>query len=82
MYKRSWYFIIAETHIDVSSVIDIEGYDCVKFCRPKGKNKTRSFGGLAVLYKNELKEGISFINLFGWSYVDTSLGWIEIILCA
>ena len=54
-------FCIAETHCDERQNINIQGYKCVQVCRPKSKKINRCFGGIAVLYKENLQEGIRII---------------------
>ena len=43
--------------------------DCFKLCRKVTKKINRYFGGIAVLYKKELKEGIKFLTHKNDDYV-------------
>lgn len=52
---------LAETHIGEEDKIEIEGFSCMKICRPVNKQINRHFGGLAILYRSELKPGLKFI---------------------
>ena len=38
-------FALAETHVGEEDHINIEGYNCVKICRPLNKKINRHFGG-------------------------------------
>ena len=59
--KQHDIFALAETHIGEEDMISVEGYNCVKLCRAKNVKINRYFGGIAVLYKKELKNGLSFL---------------------
>ena len=71
--KRHDIFCIAETHCDNEQVINIENYKCFKICRSKNKKNNRTYGGLAILYKNSLQKGIKFLEHSNNDYV-----WIKI----
>jgi exonuclease III len=60
---------LSETHCGEKDVIDIDGYHCFKLCRKVTKKINRYFGGIAVLYKKELKEGIQFLTHKNDDYV-------------
>ena len=68
---------IAETHCGESDSISVEGYNCFKLSRPKSNKINRHFGGIAVMYKTELKEGIKFLNHanndYSWLKLNTEL---------
>ena len=64
---------IAETHYDNSQNINVPGYKCFKVCRVKNKKINRCFGGLAILYKNELQGGVKFLEHKNNDYV-----WVKL----
>ena len=71
--KKHDLFCIAETHCDNDQSIDIENYKCFKICRSKNRKNNRTFGGLAVLYKNSLQNGIKFLEHKNSDYV-----WVKL----
>ena len=54
--------LLAETHVGYEEAVNIPGYHYFPKCRDQSKNG-RYVGGLAILYKNELKPGITFTGL-------------------
>ena len=59
--KQHDIFALSETHIGEKDVVSIDGYGCMKICRPLNKQVNRYFGGLVILYKTDLKPGIKFL---------------------
>ena len=71
LIKEHDIFALAETHIGDLDTVTVDGYGCVKICRPLNKSINRHFGGIAVFYRNELRPGIKFLehkkmNIFGF----------------
>ncbi len=54
-------FCLSEIHCAEENMPDIEGYGCFKVCRQKSERNNRYFGGIAVYYKKQLRQGIKFI---------------------
>ena len=64
---------LSETHYGTDDDISFDGYSCFKLCRKKNKNVNRYFGGIAILYKTHLKEGIKFLSHKNDDYV-----WVKL----
>ena len=64
---------LAETHCEESDIITVEGYKCFQICRTKSKKINRCFGGIAILYKENLKDGIKFLGHGNNDYV-----WVKL----
>ena len=60
---------LAETHCSNTQNIDIQGYKCFKLCRSMTKNSNRYYGGLAVLYKQDIQKGLKFLEHKNNDYV-------------
>ena len=65
---------LSETHCDEEDVIDLHGFNCFKLCRKANQKNKRHFGGIAILYKQSLKEGIKFLSHKNDDYV-----WIKLV---
>jgi hypothetical protein len=52
---------LAETHIGENDSINVEGYKSVKLCRPLTSKINRYFGGIAILYRQQLRPGLKFL---------------------
>jgi len=61
LVKNNDIVCLSETHCGVNDIISKEGYNCFKLCRKITKRINRYFGGIAVLYKEHLKEGMKFL---------------------
>lgn len=65
--------LLAEIHVGYDTSINIPGYLYFPMCRTRSKNG-RYFGGLAVIYKAELKPGIKILPItnihFHWFKLD------------
>ena len=59
--KQHDIFTLGETHIGEHHILAVEGYGCVKICHSLNKSINRYFGGIAVFYKLELRQGIKFL---------------------
>jgi len=54
-----------ETWTNLSSNIDLNGFICHNFYRKfQHRNARRSTGGIVLLYKDYLKDGIEIINCY------------------
>ena len=49
------------THTNVDTHINIPGYHTYQVCRPRHNKTKKNSGGLAVLVKNSLRDGVSFM---------------------
>ena len=63
---------LSETHCGEEQNLAFNGYNCFKLCRKLNTKINRFFGGIAILYKNELKNGIKFLTHKNDDYV-----WIK-----
>lgn len=61
--------LLAETHVGYSDLICVPGYNYFPICRNISNNR-RYFGGLAILYKKSLKQGIKILPI-----KDTNFHW-------
>ena len=52
---------LVETHCGPENGISIPGYRTFSLSRPKSKNANKYHGGIAILYKNELRSGIKHV---------------------
>jgi hypothetical protein len=64
---------LSEIHCGYDDDINIDGYKCFKLCRSVTKRINRHFGGIAIYYKEELKDGIKFMEHKNGDYV-----WIKL----
>ena len=64
---------LSETHCSYEDDMQIEGFSCFKLCRAVTKKINRYFGGIAVYYRKELKQGIKFLEHKNDDYV-----WIKL----
>ena len=58
--KKNDIVCLSETHCGQEDDISFENFQCFKLCRKKSKNN-RYFGGIAILFRTELKEGIKIL---------------------
>ena len=88
--KRNDIVFLSETHCSKDYMIDYEGYICHLYSRDVTCKINRYFGGLAILYKQELQNGLTILKqtyvkiIFGSSCVNAfSVDlWKKIILSA
>ena len=66
IYKHD-IILLAETHVGYGEAVNIPGYHYFPICRDQSKNG-RYFGGLAILYKNELKPGIKLLPIMNSNF--------------
>lgn len=64
--------LLAETHVGYDTSINIPGYLYFPICRAQSKNGWY-FGGLAVIYKAELKPGIKILPI-----TNTNFHWFKL----
>ena len=62
--------LLAETHMGYSDSVLIEGYHYFQICRPISRNN-RYFGGIAILYKSSIKDGVKILPIR-----NTNFHWI------
>ena len=62
--------LLAETHMGYSDSVLIEGYHYFQVCRPISRNN-RYFGGIAILYKSSIKDGVKILPIR-----NTNFHWI------
>ena len=65
--------LLSETHCRADDKVDIKGYNCFQSNRNVTKANNRNYGGIAILYKQELKKGIKFLENKSVDYV-----WIKL----
>ena len=77
--KQHDLFVLAETHIGEQDEVRVDGYGCMKICRPLNKHINRYFGGIAILYKIGLRAGIKFLehknNDYVWLHLNRDVFW-------
>jgi exonuclease III len=66
--------LLSETHCHATDSITVKGYGCFQLNRSACKGNNRSYGGLAVLYRNSLRRGIKFLDHKNVDYV-----WIKFL---
>lgn len=64
---------LCETHCGQEEDLSYNGYSCFKLCRKRNKKINRYFGGIAIIYKNTIKEGIKFLTHSNDDYI-----WIKL----
>ena len=62
-------FCLAETHCSADQNIEVNGYKCFKLSRSSNKKNNRCYGGIAVLYKSYIHEGIKFLEHHNNDYI-------------
>ena len=66
--------LLSETHCKTDEKIHIDGYECFQLNRNKTKGNNRNYGGIAVIYKCEMKKGIKFLQHKNHDYV-----WVKLL---
>jgi exonuclease III len=52
---------LVETHCNYTDTIDLDGYSTVMNIRPKSPKATKHSGGIAIVIKNTIRPGITFL---------------------
>ena len=71
--KQNDIICISETHTGQEENLHISGFKCFKLCRKVNKVNNRFYGGIAIFYKEQLKDGIKFLNHKNDDYI-----WIKL----
>ena len=53
--------LLTETHVGYDTTVDIDNFLYYPFCRKKSSNN-RYFGGLGILIKRSIRNGVKFLN--------------------
>ena len=64
--------LLAETHLGYSDNVQIDGFHYFPICRPMSSNN-RHFGGLAILTKIYIKNGVKILPI-----CNTNFHWIQL----
>ena len=66
--------LLCETHCATSSSIHVKGYGSFQLNRNVTKGNNRSYGGIAILYRNCMKNGLKFLEHKNGDYV-----WVKLL---
>ena len=66
--------VLSECWININSVLNLEGYECVTKCRRRRKRGKRDSWGMCVFVKREILSGVTEID---WDFEDGLLFLLE-----